>query len=471
MLYSIDPAKGGTQSMKSTIAVIHPYWNFWESSVPGDLRANRHKVMSDAINFLLKEFDVTASGFIASAAEGKALTDDCKNVHALVVISSMAVPPATGMAFLENLPEVPVVIWALSPKDSLDVDFNHSDISTSGATVGAPMIGSALARLGRPFDVVVSSLQSPDGISAAVRRACAAGHVRQARMVRIGEKMIGYTSVDVTTDVLKNFGPTIIDIAPEELVTRSQNIHESEIAQTHNEIESEFDGVNSVDPVAMNRVIRAEIALRNILKDNSANVGTINCHVRQLRPSADFGVAPCFALGRLTSAGIPWTCTGDVLTSIAMLAVKSLGLPTLYHEVEALDHDNNEAILANTGEHDLGFCGATKPEIVTDVWYGHDPIKSPCASFSIPAGPASLIGFVYAPEPRFVVAEGEFTGRRSPATGTPNAGFRFNSGPVRQAWQRWANAGVIHHSAATNAHIADDIEVIARHLGASFFKV
>ncbi|MCX6430168.1 MAG: hypothetical protein NTX12_04230 [Actinobacteria bacterium] len=143
----------------------------------------------------------------------------------------------------------------------------------------------------------------------------------------------------------------------------------------------------------------------------------------------------------------------------------------MYHEIEALDHENNEAILANTGEHDLGFCGTTKPELVTDVWYEHDPIKSPSTNFSIPAGPASLVGFVYAPEPRFVVAEGVFTGRRSPATGTPNAGFRFNSGPVRQAWERWARAGVIHHSAATNAHVADDIEVIARHLGASYFKV
>lgn len=471
MLYSSDYAKGGTQRMKSTIAVVHPYWGFWESSVPGDLRANRHKILTDALEFLSKEFNLSVSGLIATAEEGKALTRECKNVDALVVISSMAVPPATGMSFLENLPGIPVVLWALSPGDSLDEHFNHSDISTSGATVGAPMLGSALSRLNRPFDLVVSSLQTPAGITTAVRRACAAGRVRQARMVRIGEKMPGYTSVDVSNEVLKSFGPTMIDIAPEELVTRSQNVENTEIAQTQIQIESEFNGVDSVDPIAMNRVIRAEIALRKILKDNNANVGTINCHVRQLRPSADFGVAPCFALGRLTSAGIPWTCTGDVLTSLAMLAVKSLGHPTLYHEIEALDHENNEAILANTGEHDLGFCGTTKPELVTDVWYEHDPIKSPSTNFSIPAGPASLVGFVYAPEPRFVVAEGVFTGRRSPATGTPNAGFRFNSGPVRQAWERWARAGVIHHSAATNAHVADDIEVIARHLGASYFKV
>jgi L-arabinose isomerase len=197
----------------------------------------------------------------------------------------------------------------------------------------------------------------------------------------------------------------------------------------------------------------------------------VNCHVAELRPDPGFGIAPCLALGRLTSEGYPFTCTGDLVTAIAMLAVQALGLPTLYHEVEALDHDHDEAILANTGEYDRRLCGDSAIDVVPNIWFEHDPINAPCARFSIPPGPASLVGFVFGPKPRFVVAEGVFTGRESPQTGTPNAGFRFSSGTVGPTWARWAQAGVVHHSAATNAHVADRIEAIAHHLGAEFVRV
>jgi L-arabinose isomerase len=110
-------------------------------------------------------------------------------------------------------------------------------------------------------------------------------------------------------------------------------------------------------------------------------------------------------------------------------------------------------------------------DLATNAWYVHDPITAPCARFSIAAGPGSLVAFVFAPTPRFVVAEGVFTGRRSPATGTVNAGFRFSSGAVGEAWARWAAAGVTHHSAATNTLVADRIEAIAHHLGAEFIRV
>jgi L-fucose isomerase-like protein len=76
--------------------------------------------------------------------------------------------------------------------------------------------------------------------------------------------------------------------------------------------------------------------------------------VPALRFAADPGIAPCYALGRETTRGIPWTCTGDITAAIAMLTLKQLGAAALYHEIEALDQRNGEALLANSGEHDLG---------------------------------------------------------------------------------------------------------------------
>jgi L-arabinose isomerase len=83
-------------------------------------------------------------------------------------------------------------------------------------------------------------------------------------------------------------------------------------------------------------------------------------------------------------------------------------------------------------------------------------------------GPATLVGFTPHPRSRggfrYVIARGELTSRRFPATGTVNGAFRFADGPVEAAWGRWALAGVNHHSSATPGDLAADVVAVANHL-------
>ena len=129
-----------------------------------------------------------------------------------------------------------------------------------------------------------------------------------------------------------------------------------------------------------------------------------------------------------------------------MLTTRLLGGAALYHELESLDYETGELVIANSGEHDLAFCDpAERPTLRQNDWYLADPVVGACACFAAPAGPASLVAFTEldAPAPgyRFIVAEGEFTSTRWPATGTPHAAFRFRHEPAPQAWERWARAG------------------------------
>jgi L-arabinose isomerase len=98
-----------------------------------------------------------------------------------------------------------------------------------------------------------------------------------------------------------------------------------------------------------------------------------------------------------------------------------------------------------------------------------------CACFGAPAGPASLVAFTEldAPVPgyRFIVAEGEFTRTRWPATGTPHAAFRFRHEPAPQAWERWARAGANHHSSATPGELGEAVEQLGAFLGVEVLRV
>ncbi len=452
--------------MLPRIALLHPYWDFWASSVPGDLRADRSALLGAARAALEPTMHVVASFLLAPTDDAATFARKCADVDAIVVVSTMAAPPAPTMALLAALGDTPaVVIWALSQHGRLPADFTHSDVTSRGATVGAPMIGSALSRAGLPFEVVLSALADPTDAVDAVRRAGAAGRIKRATLLRLGAPIAGYKSVDASDEALAPLGIQVAHRDPADLAERARTVSATAASATVAQVRAEFDVGADVSDEALDRAARIELALTALMAEIGADAGALNCHLPELRLDPQHGVAPCLALGRLTSQAIPWTCAGDVVTTVAMLAVSALGRPTLYHEVEAVDFESDEVVLANTGEHDLRLC-AGRPALARNVWFAGDPVPGACARFTLPAGPASLVAFTFEEaRPRFVVAEGSFTGRSAPSTGTPHGGFRFASGPVEAAWAKWVCAGVTHHSVATNALVGADIAAIAHHLG------
>jgi len=53
--------------------------------------------------------------------------------------------------------------------------------------------------------------------------------------------------------------------------------------------------------------------------------------------------------------GKPFTCTGDILTAVAMLTTKRLGAAALYHEIEAIDYESGEVEgISTTDSHGEG---------------------------------------------------------------------------------------------------------------------
>jgi L-arabinose isomerase len=377
----------------------------------------------------------------------------------------MAASPGALLDFLATFPTTPVVIWAAYLGLGVDRDLTHEGITLRGGTVGVPMIGAAFTRAGRAYDVVAGEIRDPSRIGDAVRRATAAGAVRRARLAIIGSTIPGYEWERVADAELARIG---IEVVTSDAASFADRVGSASVVPA---LAAGFDVAADVDERALDTALRYTAALQAYVADERLSAGTLNCHVAELRLGSGIGAAPCFALGKSTSAGVPWTCTGDVATSLAMLLVSSLGAPTLYHEIEALDELSDEAILANSGEHDARFAAATPKRIIANPWFPRDP-STASALFSIAPGPASLVAVVSTPTGlTVVVAEGRFTERTAPNSGTMNAAFEFAVGPIAEAWQRWSLAGVGHHSCATDRHIAADLEAVCRHLGLGFVAV
>jgi L-arabinose isomerase len=155
-----------------------------------------------------------------------------------------------------------------------------------------------------------------------------------------------------------------------------------------------------------------------------------------------------------------------------MLTLKLLGGAAQYHELESLDYETGEFVVASSGEHDLAFAGE-RPRLQRNLWYDADKRCGACACFGAPAGAATLVGFTELDAPagyRYVIAAGEFTGTAWPGVGTPYAAFRFG-GDAIDAWTRWCHAGANHHSAATPGDHAAAVARVAGFLGVEVVRV
>ena len=467
---------------KPKTAVMLPYWRFWDASAGGPgFRDDRQGILDEVVTTLAAAgIEVVWNGLVDSPEAGEEAAAGIRSAGAqgVVVVQSMAVPPAFATAALDLLRELPVVVWAVQRTRALRAGFDQSDITTLGATVGTPMLTNVLSRQGRPFGLVVGSLADVPVVECLVRIVQAVSVARLlsgARIARVGRPIEGYDCVDVDDEALRAAtGIELVPVGPAEI----RDLYES-IADTSDleaEVATGFENA-ATDTEGRVRSLRLAAALELLDREHGFDAGAMNCHVGEIRYGEDPGVTPCFALGRETTRGVPWACAGDVVGAVAMLVAKRLGGAALYHEIEAIDFDTNEVVIANSGEHDLGWCPAgSRPRLLSNPWYRQDRVTGLSAWFELPPGPATLVGFTpHHDEPsgfRLIAAEGDVTTRSFPKSPTVGGAFRFSGGdPVDQVWRRWAEAGVNHHSAAAPGHLADQVEVVARFLGIGFVHV
>ncbi len=417
----------------------------------------------------------------AHRAAGVLKTFEASDIDVVVIAQSMATPPAVTVDLLEEIGARPVVVWALRSQrglGDLGEDFDHSHVTAHGATVGVPMLTSVLVRTGRPFDLISSSLDDADlndVLEGAIRAAASAAAMQRARLARVGKPIDGYVCVDLDAERLSEaIGTTVVSVEPAAYRQAVQQIHDEELRKALNALPNSHAVDDSVTTNELELAVRCKLALKQLVRDYDLDAGAFNCHVPEIRLGPDIAIAPCYALGCSTTAGIPWTCAGDVVTAVAMLAVKALGVPALYHELQAFDSDSGVFVVANTGETDLGLAGPEQvPVLAPNPWYPGPP-RSLCTRLNVPAGPATLVGFAQLdvePGHRFIVAHGVFTDAAFASTGTTNAGFAFAGANAGDAWRSWCLAGANHHGVLAAGDISRALESLGRHLGVEVVHV
>ncbi len=431
---------------RASIGVIAPYWDFWESAIDIDLRGTTTKLTSSCIERIQEQGDI-----LWNVADTD-LNDGLREVDVVIVIVPMAVPPQHITAFLGSRPGAIRLIWGAHNSPEITDPFTHETIVSRGATVGASMLSASLNQAGLLHEIVLGH-PAAQSVMTRLQLVVAAARIRGACLSVIGEELTGYDFVAAPPEEIDRLGITVVAHPPEEFATRAGAVEFGAVLEYLQSLDSGWH--DSTTPEGGEQAARYALALEALMDEDGSVAGAINCHTRALRKNpTGTGVAPCFALGCETSKGRPWSCTGDVNTSLAMLLVSALGHPTFYHEMEAVDATTGEVIFANSGEHDTRFRSTRPLSYRPNPWYP-GPNPTPIVSFQIAPGPATVVA-VAAINNRFrvIVAEGEFTSRAAQDTGTMSAVFTFANSTGTNGWEKWVRAGAGHHSCATDVHLA-----------------
>jgi L-fucose isomerase-like protein len=276
----------------------------------------------------------SGEGLSAAAAMRKADVD-----LLVVLVGTFTQDPV--MTNLVQSVHVPVVFWAV-PEVALKGP--PGGPSNSGGLVGAIMNASALSKMGMRFKVIFGEPTDQKAFAKLKNTIEAVRVLKVLRTSKVG--IVGYHSpgfYDGSVDEValkQHVGTELVHIDLSEVNSMMQTIAENDAKKTHNDVTSK---VLELTPEERIRDGRIFLALRRLVEECKLDAVTVKCW-----PELKF--SSCFALSRLSDAGIPGGCEGDVNATVTMLTLQRLtGQPVFLCDVFHLDEKKNTILTYHCG--------------------------------------------------------------------------------------------------------------------------
>lgn len=454
-----------------TIGLLVPFTAMYEG-MPESYRAEKEAFAAQVAAVLAPCGTVVSPGTVASAEEAAAAGERFRaaGVDVVVVAPSMAVVAEVSWACLRQV-DAPVLVWNAQVAEALPADYNAAQLVRHSANVGTFALTNTLLRAGRRFDAVVGPLHdhaTQERVRHKLRAHAAAAALRRTRLGLIGGAFQGMLDIYADPAALRlGLGPTVVQIEGEELADAVRSVPAGEVNALLTDASERYT-MAWVHPVALERSARLARAFELLTERHRLDGGAVNCHTSAVLHHRDVGVCACWAVSLQTTAGRPWSCTGDLPTAIALGLAKRLAGSALYVELDFNDYAADFVVLSNGGEADLTLA-AERPLLRPNVFYTGQSGRGASFVFGLSPGPATLLGFTPCPGApggwRLVAAAGELLGSRVATLDLVSARFRFHAGPTAAAVERWCLAGANHHAALAPGDLLTELREVAWALG------
>lgn len=455
------------------IGLLALHWGFFDTIMPPDFRREKETISWKVVEFLSAFGRVIYDGLITDEASGRRHGELFREqgVDCVVVFVHMATPGAFPWEALREF-KTPILVWNAHLEATIPDSYDMPDLCRKSSNVGVLMLTNVLLRNGRRFELVTGVYDDPAPrlrVEAFLRAAAAHARLRHARIGVLGGSPIpGYLDVEVDPIRLeKELGVRCIFYPREVWLEHVEAIASKDAISLATEFKRRFKLIN-IKKDELERSCRVALALQHWMDEEALDAATINCHTNYFRQEPRVGVVACLAASRSTTAGRPVACTGDILTTIAMLIGKALGAAVLYCECDLIDYQKNAMAMANTGECDYTLCHREEDiHVLSNPHFGPAGTcgQGACHFLRIAPGAATLIGFSPNAFARggwsLIAAPGVIRGTIHDRLTVGNCEFEFERQPVVEAFNAWAKAGAAHHGALSTGDLREEIILLA----------
>ena len=445
---------------------------YFEPIMGPDSRRDRTAHLDRTIASVAADAELHNLGLLVDVGDEARLTEAVRRLapDVLLIVPTMATPPGPMLRVIEAAGNAPVIIACAHGLEHIGADYGMAELCRHSANVGASMVESLLRRRGREPVTLVGFL-SDDAFHSRLRMAVRAAGVGRRlgglRIARLGVPMTGYDHVGLDSAEAEASGMVLVDIPLAQWADRVAGVTTGQIDQFFAELSAlmptgtEWERTGDHD-----RAARLAVALRALAEEEQVDCGSLTCR-GPFGVGLEKGAIGCLATTLMTSSGIPFSATGDLVTAIAMFVGRGLGGATLYCELDAIDRQRDAFLVANTGEGDWGWVPADGRSIIRAAsdHSGRD-VPGVVLQHDLRPGAGTMVAITLdrTLSERLTLLAMEGVVGQAPQTSLKitQGWFQTAHRPAASAMEKWIGAGATHHGALSAGHLAEAITWVAR---------
>jgi L-arabinose isomerase len=371
--------------------------------------------------------------------------------------------------------QAPLLVWNTQQIRRLPEKADFDLIMENSGMAGLPELTSALLRSGRPFELLTSHIDDPQGLRQIGQYAAAAGTIRRLEKMRIG--MIGHPfegMTDLMVDYLTlrdSIGPVVWPIEPEKVAVAVASMDAKRVKAFIDEQSRRYDA-SEMPPQLFDLSARLALAMLDVTRQNGFDgLATFD---QVWLPDPRVGIIPSYGTGYLCSEHIPVATEADVTTLTAMMILQELAGEVTFLENYVIDFDNDAIILSHDGHGNPALAAdPSRVKIKPSIYYEGVNGRGAGLEFAYAPGEVTILSLIPLGDGdwRLIAAEGESLPVEPRPVAAPQMLFRYSNGSISEFCDSWLLAGSPHHMALAYGRLTEDLEKVAALLGVEYLAI
>jgi L-arabinose isomerase len=368
----------------------------------------------------------------------------------------------------------PVVVWNTQQIECLPEDADFDLIMVNSGMCGVPEMTSALLRLGRPYWMVTSLMDDPEGqkkLDEYIKAASVIRRLKTSRIAIAGHAFEGMTDLMVDQLSLRQFvGPVCWPVEPEKVSVAMVELEQAKVNQLMKSERARYKV--EMEEGLFEKSCRLALALEKVMRDEKFDA--LASFDQVWLPDPRVGIIPSYGTGRLCEIGIPTSTEADITTLTAMLILQELTGQATFLENYVIDYKQDAMILSHDGHGNPAM--AEKPGDVAvkhSIYY--QGVHGFGAGFEFAYAPGPVTNLALVPlggsRWRLIISEGESIRINPRPVSAPQMLFKPKSMKITDWCDAWCKAGSPHHMALAYGHLAGIIKTYAAMAGLEVVEV